>query len=235
MTLIIRSPGKIARPLPGSFDGPNLGVNGVASRFVSIGAASSVGCIVASLKDLVGGHNLAANGGVATYEEVSGIPVVSLAAAGNNSLASDQFSNLPKGRTIALLAYFSANPAALEQIVTTIPTTKAVIAVNPNGQFSTYGDTGPWLTSALPAGGISRPGWFKIIASYGADGSSKLSVNGVTISGTSGYGGSGSPSQITIKGSGSIGMKFADLVIIDHAVTDMEIARISEGLGEWLL
>lgn len=235
MTLIIRSPDEITNPLPGSFDGPSLGVNGIVSRFVSVGAASEIGSTITILKDLIGGHDLMPSLGISKYEKVDGVPVVSLATSGSNALKSDQFSSLPKGRAIAFLGYFSANPAALEQFITTIPNAKGAVSINPNGQFSSYADGSPFLTSALPALSIAKPGWFRIVMSYGADGAAKLSVNGVVVSGTSVYTGTGVPSHIEVKASSSIGMKFADLAIIDHAVSDGEIASINAGLGEWFL
>jgi hypothetical protein len=232
MTLIIRAPGRIASPLPGSFDPPSLGVTGIFSRFLALGAAATPGDVVTTVKDQVGTHDVSSALGVVKFEEVDGVPVISLAAAGRNRLISNSFSGLPKGRTIAMLARLSGNPAATEQLVSTIPS-KAALSILSWGALSLWGDTVPFLyTPVAPA---PKPGWFIVVASLGADGVGKIAVNGAITTGPNGYADSVPASTIKIEAPDTVGLKFVDLAIIDHAVTDVEIASITAGLGTWLL
>lgn len=229
MTLIIRAPGRIESPMPGAFDPPKLGVTGIFSRFVSVGAAPNIGDVITTLKDQVGSHDLIASAGTVTFDKVGSLPVVSLAAAGRNTMASVAFAGLPKGRTIAMLAYFSANPGATEQLIKTIPTNIAALAAT-GGSFAAYGDGASFPASAA----VAKPGWFVVVASLGADGTAKIAVNGVIKDGALTFANSGTTSRFDITAPGTIGMKLVDLAIIDHAVTDDEIASITAGLTKWL-
>jgi len=232
MTLIIRAPGRITSPLPGSFDPPSLGVTGIFSRFLALGAAANPGDVVTTVKDQVGTHNVSTVAGVVKYEEVGGVPVISLAEPGRNRLLASPFTGLPKGRSIAVLARLAGNPTATEQLINT-QTSKAALSILSWGAISLWGDAVPFLSTAVAPG--PKPGWFILVASLGADGVGKIAVNGAITTGPNAYGDSGVDSIIEIEAPDTVGMKFVDLAIIDHAVTDAEIASITAGLGTWLL
>lgn len=230
MTTIFKASGTITNPPQGSFVHPDLGVSGVVTQYSARDLIGADGTAVTQLRDLVGGHDLNLTAGAAAIEDGHGPRLLDLYDGVNTvTMASDTFAGVGMDRTLVLSGYFTGNPTATEYVLATLAN-GASISMQSNGAFRAFGNGAGSLGSAV----VGKPTAAVVVASLNDDLTAKIAVNGVIVSGAITYGATSTLSQMRLFSTVAMRLKVADVALIDHAVSDVEIAAITEALMGFL-
>jgi hypothetical protein len=216
MTLVIRTPGTLTNPRPGTVLLPSLGIDGVLVRLHAANAQGAVGADLTTVGDGAGSGNLATlvegtgkigeRDGVRTIDLSQNVDVGRLSIALRGGAAS-------KDRTFAMLAYVGKYLSAGAAQFMYQGGSALSIA---NGRLAPY--AGGARTNST---GAVHVGWHTLIGVLRADQTSTAVLDGVETTGPFGYP-NPAAGPFEIRGYSTLALEFTDAVFIDRAITSPE-------------